>query len=275
MGTFASGLGPGMQTTLESQEAECRWLGERVENRTLDFLYTISSTAADAGNTPTTVLRGGLVMAVKASDSKLYQYDPTATDGTQNPVGILPQTTSTLDGNGTATDKTGVAIWVGGAFDPAQVLTTTGTIDARAQRILTQRGFVFNVCPADIASSTAQLGSEAFHGGGTRTAYKAADYTVTAADNGTRFFATTGAVNFTLPTIAPGLAYEFIQTTNNNLVVTGSTNILTTNNAGASSITYSTANLKLGSQLRVEAVRVGSAYLWLASNIGGTTMTIA
>jgi hypothetical protein len=271
---FSSDMAPGIQSTIETTEFEGRWWAENGENRTLKFGYTVSSTAADAGNTNlTTTLRAGLVMAVKTSDNKLYPYDPTATDGTQNPVGVLPHAVNTLNNMTAAAVDKYVPLWVGGCFDPKKIITTTGSLDANAQRLLAQLGFVFNVWPATNGGTGVQLGSEAFHDWG-RTDTKAADYTVTAADNG-KMFTATAAVNFTLPTIAVGLAYTFVQTADANMVITGNNNILVDGDAAASTITYSTASHKIGSICHVRAIRVGSAYLWLAQNLGETTQTIA
>ena len=98
---------------------------------------------------------------------------------------------------------------------------------------------------------------------------------VVAADNGKLFLAT-AAVNFTLPTKANGLAFRFLQTADANMVITGSSDIVTIHNAGASSITYSTANQKIGSHILVECVYTAASTLrWIVSNLGGTTMTIA
>jgi hypothetical protein len=106
-------------------------------------------------------------------------------------------------------------------------------------------------------------------------ARKSANYTVLAADNGMLFLAT-AAVNFTLPTKANGLAFRFLQTADANLVITGSNDIIALNDAAASTVTFSTAGEKIGSQVLVECVYTAdSTLLWIVSNLGATTPTVA
>jgi Bacteriophage lambda head decoration protein D len=225
------------------------WNGER---GLLSSLSTIGSASTDAGNTGnTTTLRPGLVMAVKTSDSKWYPYDPTQTDGRQNAAGVLPFGVPMLGIAGSVEDKV-MSILTRGNIIAAQAVN----LDAQAQRQLEAIGFNFD------APLKKQL------------IVKAADYTVVAADNGAEFQAT-AAVNFTLPAAAAGYEFTFTQTANANLVVTGSTNIVCDGNAGATSITYSTASHKIGSRLRLTTQYVGSAWKYVAENLGGTTMTIA
>src|SRR5262245_35942835 len=104
---------------------------------------------------------------------------------------------------------------------------------------------------------------------------KSSNYTVTANDNGLLFLAT-AAVNFKLPAKQNGLAYRFAQTADANLVITGSADIIAKGNAAATTVTFSTASEKIGSQVLVECVYVGTGALkWVVSNIGGTTPTVA
>jgi hypothetical protein len=104
---------------------------------------------------------------------------------------------------------------------------------------------------------------------------KSSNYTVTAGDNGLLFLAT-AAVTFTLPTKQNGLAFRFAQTADNNLVISGSGDIIAKGNAAASSVTFSTANEKIGSHVLVECLYTNTGTLkWLLTNLGGTTPTVA
>lgn len=255
----AQGLDAGYTTLLSSFEISLLWSAYGGEKNMLVSPGKLSSTATDSANTPTTTLRAGLILGIKTSDGFYYKYDPTLTDGTQIPRAILPYTLDMLGQANTAVAKT-VPVMVRGNI----IVGNLVNYDALAGKHLTQLGFNLD----------APAGAEAMWGiKGTQE--KAADYTVLAADNGTLFVATTGAVNFTLPTKAAGLSYEFRQSADNNMVITGSTDVATDGNAGATSITYSTGSHKIGSHLRVDCLYVGGALKWVAQNRGGTTMTIA
>jgi hypothetical protein len=104
---------------------------------------------------------------------------------------------------------------------------------------------------------------------------KEANYTVTADDNGLLFVAT-AAVTFTLPSKANGLAFRFLQTVDQNLVIQGSSDIVHKHSASASTVTFSTSSQKIGSQVLVECLYIGPNLLkWVVSNLGGTTATVA
>ena len=84
---------------------------------------------------------------------------------------------------------------------------------------------------------------------------KTAAYSVLAADSGT-VFTTTGAaatVTFTLPVKTSGLAYWFINTVDQNMVVASNTvdTMVTFNDVAADSVAFSTASEKTGGALRV------------------------
>jgi hypothetical protein len=65
----------------------------------------IVSTAVDAGNTPTSTLRAGLVLGRVTSSGKYKEWNIDGTDGSEYAAGILVNTVSTLDISGTAADK--------------------------------------------------------------------------------------------------------------------------------------------------------------------------
>lgn len=106
--------------------------------------------------------------------------------------------------------------------------------------------------------------------------YKAADYTVDPSDN-RKLLVATAAVNFTLPALAAGLAFTFLQTGDANLVVTGTSKLVSINTLVGSTATFSTTSQKKGSLVSVEAIDIdGTGNLrWLVRNQGGTTMVIA
>lgn len=110
----------------------------------------------------------------------------------------------------------------------------------------------------------------------TNVAHVSSNQSVTAAQTGTLFIITANGVTFTLPTIAEGLIYRFLQTTDNNMTITGSSNIIHKGNAAATSVAFSTNSLKIGSYAMIEARDVGSGTLkWVLSNLGVTTATVS
>lgn len=102
-------------------------------------------------------------------------------------------------------------------------------------------------------------------GGLNQVVAKTADYTVTAADNGTLF--TTqgagGAVNFTLPTLAAGLRYAFFNEADQNMTITAAAvdTMVGFNNLVANAIAFTTTSEKAGAY--VEVVANADATKWL------------
>lgn len=108
---------------------------------------------------------------------------------------------------------------------------------------------------------------------------KAVDYAILAGDSGKTILAS-DAVNFTLPAAAAGLSYYIGQTADANMAVlapSSNDSIICKDDAGADSVTFSTASNKIGSMVLVSAVTLdgGTTYKWFLVNIGGTTATIA
>lgn len=130
-----------------------------------------------------------------------------------------------------------------------------------------------------------QYGSElvkAIHSGGLfgdgACLVKTADYAVAAADTGKILYASTNAVNFTLPTIAAGLSYTFVGLSNANVVVTTNALGIHKGSIVAAAVTFSTTSEKAGTIVRVTAVPTaadGTVLKWLVSNVGGTTATVS
>lgn len=258
---------PGFDTLKETEEVQIWGTGPDLNHQRFEQKVHIKSTSVDSGNTPTTTLRGGFLLARKASDGLEYAYDPDANDGTQLPIGVLEKHTSMLDRYGTAQDKVKVAMKGGLIKD----ITDLIGYDNQAIGVLLRTGF--HLMQAEPHGSL-------FLPRHRKRQIKAADYTVVAADDGDLFLATTGAVTFTLLTKANGLSFEFLQTTDNNMVIASAgsaDDILTIHDAGADTITFSTASQKIGSRIRVMCVYVDTAgaLKWIVENLGGTTMTIA
>lgn len=244
---------PGIDAAVESVENEFQF---GPNGPALVAGVQLYSGAVDSGNTPTTTLRRGLVLAQIAASSLYTHYDPTATDGSQYPVGILFQTVNMYDPRaGAVRAKSGLMMYGG------QV--KTGNLygfDEYARVALGSR-FIWD----DLRFPSTEW----------KLATKAADYTVLSTDNGTHFFAT-AAANFTLPAIASGRGYRFrftMQADANLTVTAPSGKLITYNNATATSVAFSTSSQKIGAS--VEVVMNHDASKYVALPYGANTMTVA
>lgn len=217
----------------------------------------ISGSTVDSSNSPTNVLRPGFVLAIAESGGLYVGFDTDGNDGSQLARAILAEEV-TLDG---ATDVW-AKVWLSGTF-PAEYLCLGGGVTTQGYRQLTEQGFRFNAITGVPSYSPR------------RTKRKSSNYTVTAADSGCLLVAT-AAVTFTLPTKEAGLKYEFLQTANANLVISGGSSIITPNNNNAATLTFSTSNEKIGSRVEVECVYTAASTLkWIIKNVGGTTMVVS
>ena len=81
MSEFTTGNAPGFQAALEAQESEVLWSGRKGQDLVATKKITLVNTAADSGNTPTSTLRGGNVLAIVDTGGKANTYSPDANDG--------------------------------------------------------------------------------------------------------------------------------------------------------------------------------------------------
>jgi hypothetical protein len=258
MSHFTSGNTPGFQARVESAETQIWWAGRGGQSLIATQPITLDSAVVDAGNSPTTTIRGGQVLALNSS-GKAVLYDPDATDGTQIAVGLLERAQDMLV-DGVATDRF-TQMLVHGLAKEGELLN----LDPRAKQQLAGR-FLFD---DDLSASAGEL----MHPRG--VVRKTTSYTVLASENGLLFLAT-AAATFTLPTKQNGLAFRFAQSADADLVISGSSDIIHKGNAVASSVTFSTASEKIGSHVLVECIYTSTSTLkWLVTNLGGTTATVA
>lgn len=220
----------------------------------------IKSSTTDAGSTPTSFLRPALVMGKKTSDGLLYVYSPTAVDGTEIAYCILAEGISMLDAAGVAENKMG-HVMMGGIIKSSAILNLD--LQARRQLVLSGRYF-FDDAPTSPA---------AFMGPPLHEVDKAANYQVLTTDNGTLFTASAAAA-FTLPAIAQGLTFEFLNLADANMSVvsTEGDNIVWDNDASCDSLAFSTASHKIGGRLRFRANAAGTK--WYVENLSPATCTV-
>ena len=95
---------PGFSATRENTPTE--FVAEPRQDGHNYMGIMVDSGARDAGNTPTTTLRAGLVMGKVSATGRHKQYDPSASDGTETAAGILMDQTKVVDAAGDASHNT-------------------------------------------------------------------------------------------------------------------------------------------------------------------------
>jgi hypothetical protein len=259
---FFSGFGnvPGIGSTVETYESAPTWA------RHSSLLWApaqISSAAVDPTNTPTTTLRPGLVMGVITASGLWTNYSATATDGSQVAQGILGIGLPMLD---PFTSTTQTKVWGMIVAGPLQAAKLIG-LDAQARADLANR----------VIFDDNYLGNALFPV--QKFVTKTADYTVLATDNLTSFdnLGAVGAVNFTLPTLANGLCYNFRCRADQNLTVTAAVanTMEALNNLTASSVAFSSGGARIGGEFQIFSNPGATKWLVRTLSAGAATVTVA
>jgi hypothetical protein len=228
MSDFTSGNVPGLATKTEAEEAQVTWAGRYGQDLVATRRVTLDAAAVDSGNSPTTTLRGGNVLALVDASGKAHTYDPDANDGRQMAVGIIEHYQNMLV-DGVAADRF-TQILVHGLVKESELVG----LDPRGKQQLGAR-FVFD---RDLGASLGVL----MH---PRGIYRnSANYVVTRR--------TTASCSWRLPpcrsrcrrTERPGV--PFPQTADFDLSIAGSGDIVH-KGAAASSVAFSTAGQRIGS----------------------------
>lgn len=219
------------------------------------------SAATDAGNTPTTELRHGLLMGQRTSDDFFAHYQPNGTDGTQNCQGFLWEARTTIDSDGNTVNRSAQLV-IAAYVRTSQLLL----LDEQARRQMQGR-FIFDDRLCGVI------------GGYRQTLAKTADYAVVGGtDNDTHFTTTgaAGAVNFTLPAVAKGNRFRFTNTVGQNMTITAPAGkLVALNNAAATSVAFSTAGQLIGGSMEIVADETGTKWLALNQSAGANTVTVA
>jgi hypothetical protein len=229
---------PGMGTPAESTER--RFLSGQIDSWFIKGAI-LDSTTVDSRSSTTSDLQEGLVLGKITSTGKLVHYDPAATDGSQQAVALLFHALSTLNAAGVAADKQARVVFFAQDVKAAQC----STLD-----LLARRHFAGRITFDDDSWINNDAGFRA-------VMVKTTDYTVLAADNNKTFSTrgASGAVNFTLPTLARGLRYRFFNEADQNMTITSATadTIVGPNDLALDSVAFSTAGDKIGACIEVWA----------------------
>lgn len=249
---------PGQTAITNTSEAEILWGGDASRIPVLRLSKPYASTLADAANTPTTVIRKGLLLGLITADGRAVQWNPLATDGSQDLVGVLPVELVSVDQYGVAVER--VAPMIVSAPLKASALRILGAaMVGHAYEYLARAALHAMGCRLDDDPTGYLAGAKR------RTVLKAASYTVVAADQGTLFVQKTGDATFTLPAIKAGLKFEFLQSADFEMVVASAEgdNMLVGGDASADSITFTTAGQQIGARVAVEAMYVDGTLKWV------------
>ena len=210
------------------------------------------STATDASNTPTTNLRHGLLMGQRTADGLASNYQPNGTDGSQLVEGFLWESRDTTDTDGISVNPTGQIV-IAGYVRSSQLLL----LDEQARRQMQGRFIFDDRIPGVI-------------GGYRQTLAKTAAYNVVAGTDNDTIFTTTGAagaVQFTLPAVAKGNRFRFVNTVAQTMEVSGPANTLVVaGNAAATNLTFSTGGAEIGAWVDVFADETGAKWLTMYGN---------
>lgn len=259
---------PGIDDARNTIESEIQWGG----HYPYAFLpLIIDGASVDAGGSPTTILRPGLLMGKVTATKKAKQWNPAAADGTENILGPLVQAHRSTR-YGVASD-----LWTGWIMVQGRVKSARLIVPGNASASIigdsneyTVRGqmrgrFLFDD----------EVDKKSFMRSAKAVVAKTANYTVLPADNGT-FFSTlgaAGAVTFTLPAPLPGLHYTFFNAVDQNMTVAAAANsqMIAFNDAAANSIAFSTASEKVGAC--VEVLGLSTSKWAVIVSLGAETQT--
>jgi len=252
---------PGIGAIAETVERVVWW------GREYNLLYVdnllIDNESVDAGSTPTSELRAGLIMGKHTSSSNLYQWDPDAVDGREEIAGVLLRDISMLDPDGSTEDKYGHVLLAGpmkaaDMFIEGTAFTTSGDEHLARRQMVGSGKFIID---DELTGAANFLGGPLKNKQITTTTH-----TATTADNGTRYtYSNAASVTVTLPTLESGLIYEFLRTANEEFIIASAAgdDIVVGGDLSADSVTFTTAGEQIGCLIHVESIYVGTTKKWL------------
>ena len=254
--TSFGGFGvPGMGALAETTEYEIIWGSDRGHGQVLEQNGNYSGTMRDAGNTPTTVIRAGLLMSKLTSTARLEEWVSTASDGTQDIFGITPYELRAQDFDATDQDRV-AGIVVRAPFKAAQLLIQGAAFVGHADEFLARHtlhggGSILDDDPQGHLAGASwrqkiQLG--------------VATITLTTADNYTRFLTHSVATNYVLPAVQAGLKFRFFMSEDFEISISSASSVFVTgNDVTGDGVTYTTDGEQIGVNVEVEGVNIDIA----------------
>lgn len=254
---------PQITDQFSSQESNFLWGTDAQRGQVLVVSGVADGAARDTTNTPTTLLRPGLVLARK--NGKWINYSATGTGGQQIARGILGAGFSMIDYAASNIDQQ-VPIVVRGPVIPSALIG----LDLVARSQLHRQGFLFS----DFVQA-AQFPWDA-------VTTVTADTTLTADDSGTKFIANGAAkVTFTLPALAAGLIFWFYNVGASGMRIASASadTMIVGNDIAADNIEFVTTGEMIGAAIVVYPN--SDATKWLVENVScpattktGSTVTV-
>jgi hypothetical protein len=258
--TFFGSMGvPGISSEYNTVVADVEW-GTTSRRQLVPAL--LASTTVDAGNTPTTLLRPGLILGRITASGLWKEWNPTGTDGSQWPAGILLGDVNML--------TVGVAAqrWLG-ILISGNVKAKSLIVPGEAAAGLSGKTYeyaLYNALGKNFLFDT-PLPSPQMHGKYRRVRVVTADTAVVAADSGTLFVCYGGSanINFTLPAMLEGLEFGFYNAQDYTMTITSSPadKMIAFNEADADSIAFSTAGELIGAAVDVVGTAAGLALTFI------------
>lgn len=251
---------PGIGAERTVTESEILWGSDQARSAVLWKSDIISGAARDAGNTPTTVLRPGLIMGRVTSTGELEEWDAQATDGTADIAGILDVELRAQDFDATNQDRVFRTIVARAPLKARKLLIAGSAFVGHADEFQARRQLeaALHILDDDPFSYQAGRGNRILRVTGTTL-------TPTAAQNGMLFILSNAAsVTVTLPAIKPGLHYDFLREGDEELVIVSPTadNVIVGNDLSADGVTFTTAGEHMGAQIHVESIYVNTTLKW-------------
>lgn len=254
---------PGTQPAVETYEAAITW---GPASSLTWWSGWIDANAIDSGNSGSTWrLRPGLVLGKITATGRYTNYSPTATDGSQVAGAVLAYGLRMQDVFSGLNVQKYYAIIVGGRVIGANLLGLDN--QARGQmwpffRFDDQlQGIEGGILPASIQIT------------------KTANYSVLTTDNYTEFntLGAAGEVDFTLPAIANGYSFTFVNLAAQIMKVISAEggNIVALNNLTANSVAFSTGGQQIGGAVQVYSNSAGTKWLVRNLSAGAATLTVA
>lgn len=253
---------PGVGANRSTYESQLLWGADHARNGLLWQGQVVSGATRDAGNTPTTHLRPGLLMGRLTSSGELEEWDADAADGTQNLAGVLDIELRAQDYDGVDQDRV-FAVIVARAPIKARKLLIQGAAfvghadEYLARQQLAMAGFVFDDDPFNYLSGLNQRVTRVTAAGATA---------LTASQNGSLIiFSNAAAVAATLPAIQPGLSFDLLREGDEEMVVSSAEgdNMIFGNDLEGDSITFTAAGNHIGARVRVKSIYVNGVLKWL------------
>lgn len=253
---------PGLGTDRTVAESEILWGADQARNAVLWQSKIISGAARDAGNTPTTVLRPGLLMGTVTASGELEEWDADAVDGTEWLTAVLDCELRAQDFDATNQDRVFRAIVARAPLKSRKLLIQGAALIGHADEYLARRALAKAHCVLDDDpfNYRSGLNQRVIRVTG------AGAYAALATNNGAlHIFSNAAAVAVTLPAIQPGLEFDFLREGDEEMVVASAEgdNIIVGNDLAADSITFTTAGNHIGAMVHVQSFYVNAVLLWL------------